>query len=484
MNLKLSRGLLLSFATLVAAAAVIIGATFAAFSDTETSQGNTFEAGVLDLKIDNTSFYNGNLNPDTTWELDELEGKLFFEFLDVKPGDWGEDTISIHVNNNNAWACFDTALTSDDDVSSNEPELLGQDAPEDTENDFDGELGQNLNFSFWVDDGDNVYETGEEIIVEGTADELLDGLSVTLADSLSNLFEENGPLIGAETYYIAKAWCFGEFVLTPVAQDGVGSTDNPETDGYDGTNGPDVRNDGISCDGSELDNTIQTDTLTADVLFTAVQHRNNPDFTCDVQPSATPTNTPSPTLTPTPTTPISFACTSVDNIFASGFQDNDQGLRKDSTAVLANRSVPSAAFGAPQTTGADSDAGVVPGSFFSLGFPLGGNTASIVYTFAEPFYNGPGNDLQIYEVTGGTYPDEKVKIEASPDGVTWTVLAAAAIRDEAVDLGVLTSAQYVRLTDVSDINLFTGTGDNTPDGYDLDAIRAFCTQSNVIQGGQ
>ena len=100
---------------------------------------------------------------------------------------------------------------------------------------------------------------------------------------------------------------------------------------------------------------------------------------------------------------MQIACAEVDTIFASSSSANDQGLRKDNSAVLANRSIPGAAFGAPQTFGADSDVGFPAGSFFSLGFPLGGNSASIVFGFTEPFYNGPSADLQVYEVNGRVY---------------------------------------------------------------------------------
>jgi predicted ribosomally synthesized peptide with SipW-like signal peptide len=44
-----------------------IGLTGAFFSDTETSTGNTFQAGAIDLKVDNTSYYNGVFNPATSW---------------------------------------------------------------------------------------------------------------------------------------------------------------------------------------------------------------------------------------------------------------------------------------------------------------------------------------------------------------------------------------------------------------------------------
>ena len=450
--------IVLGSAIILAIAAAAIGATFAFLSDTENSEGNTFDAGVLDLKIDNTSYYNGAESPTTTWELDDLDGHLFFNFQDLKPGDWGEDTISIHVINNNAFGCFDSTLTSDDDVSSNEPELLVDD-PEDENDLLDGELGSNIDFIFWVDDGDNVLEATEAqngVISEGKANEVLNGLSVTLADSLTNLFGGNpgDPLVGAQTYYIAKAWCFGTLIQSPVA-DGAGV--DPTVNG------------GVTCDGTGLDNSTQTDKLTADIMFSAIQHRDNPTFTCDpITPTVTPTNTPTPT-------PPAFACTSVNNIFATSASDNDQGLRKDNSAVLANRSVPGAAFGVNQTTGASSDVAVPVGSFFSLGFPLGGNTASIVYGFAEPFFNGPGVDLQVYEVTGGVYSDELVKVEVGPTSTgPWTVVAAAAVRDALVDIDPLPQAQFIRLTDVSNIALFP----NDADGYDLDAIRAFCTQTN------
>jgi len=450
---------LLSGATILAAAALIIGGTFAFFSDTETSTGNTFAAGAIDLKIDNTSYLNHATSSATTWDLNDLTDQLFFNFLDIKPGDEGEDTISIHIEDNDAWACMDLTLTKDDDVDCTEPELADDplctdpDAPGNT-NSLDGELGSLLQFVFWTDDGDNVLETGENVISSGSAAQVLDS-SMVLADSIENNVGGiiGDPLTGGQTYYIGKAWCFGTLTQNPVAQ---GSGISPIIDS------------GILCDGSSLDNASQTDSLMGDISFSAVQSRNNPGFTCDGT---------TPSITPTPTPPIEISCEEADAIFASSFDNNDQGLRKDSSAVLANRSDPSAAFGAPETSGADSDVGFPVGSFFSLGFPLGGNTASIEFGFDEPFYNGPGLDLQVYEVTGGTYPDEKVKIEASKDGIIWTLLAASAVRDEAVDLGVLDFANFVRLTDVS--NMADVGFPSDADGYDVDAIKAFCTVSEI-----
>lgn len=446
--------ILLSFAILTGAIAVVVAATFAFLSDTETSTANFLEAGDIDLKIDNTSYYNGAQSPTTTWDLDDLDTHLFFNFQDLKPGDWGEDTISIHVNTNDAWACFNSTLTSDDDVSSNEPELL-VDVPEDNNDDFDGELGSNIDFLLWVDDGDNVLEQGESdnnIIAFGKANSVLQNMSESLADSVSGLVVDDGqPLSGGQTYYIAKAWCFGNMTLAPLPE---GQGVNPTVDG------------GILCDGSGFDNSTQTDKLTADISFTTVQFRNNPDFVCFEEPQ--------------------FACgEESDPIYAVAFSENNQGLRKNGTAILPDRTDPNVALGVPQSAGIANDAPVVAGSFFSLGFPHANNLntpGSIVFDMGETFYpNNGGDDIMVYEVTGGTYPVETVKVEAKLEiGDSWTDLGTIN-RDGGVEMSPLTSARYIRLTEASNIAPFEATAD----GYDLDAVKALCTPGNQIDpGGQ
>jgi hypothetical protein len=53
--------------------------------------------------------------------------------------------------------------------------------------------------------------------------------------------------------------------LTPVAQ---------------GANSP-LADPGFDCDGSAVGNISQTDKLSGDIVFEAVQHRNNLDFLCN-----------------------------------------------------------------------------------------------------------------------------------------------------------------------------------------------------------
>jgi|GEM_PF-552831 len=273
--------ILLGFVTIVGAASVMyIGVTGAFFSDTETSTGNTFAAGAIDLKIDNESYYNGVASPETSWELVDLTIEKFFNFLDLKPDDYGEDTISIHVDTNDAYMCAEVTLTSNDDNGLNEPESL----VDQTDGVGNGELADAINFIWWADDGDNVLETGEDVISQGPIGALTlnQPFAFALADSATNIWTGvGGPVPGDETLYIGKAWCFGGIGAAPVTQDGSGTLMSPAgNNNGNGTSG-EPEDGGISCDGSTLGNETQTDSLTANVTFNAVQSRNNPNFLCE-----------------------------------------------------------------------------------------------------------------------------------------------------------------------------------------------------------
>lgn len=333
--------ILLSLAMIAFAGALVAGATGAFFSDSETSTGNVLAAGAIDLGIDNTSYYNGRFNPGTSWSLDfdlddgcpnflydgepgggededgdlEFIDCLFFNFDDLKPGDFGEDTISLHVTNNEAWLCADVTLTSNDDVSCTEPEddLVGGENG-DCENQLpaanaDGDLAQNLTFMWWADDGDNVFECvfvdhdqntetpaicdpnaqGSETLLHPAG--ILSNLGVgntahvALADSDESVFGTPGPILTddpREILYIGKAWCFGNFALDPELQDG-GIVDTNQ-DGIP-DNGPDIRGAGFSCNGASIDNKSQTDQTTLNVSFRAEQARHNESFQCQLLPA-------------------------------------------------------------------------------------------------------------------------------------------------------------------------------------------------------
>lgn len=292
--------LLLSISMLAFVAVVAVSSTGAFFSDTETSTGNTFSAGAIDLLIDNESYaVDFNIpgyqaptgafvfSPMNSWAPSDLpalfgdQTKYFFNFVDLKPGDRGEDTISIRVDDNNAYACMDVTLTEYNDNGNTEPELAVQgEVADDANNNKDGELQNYVEFAFWNDDGDNVYEQGETLFPghpASAADMFTEEGVWTLADSTGGLLGES-PLVGEKTYYVAKYWCFGDMTPVAVSQDGIGKTG---TGNGDSTNGPLVRGTGFTCNGSGDHNIAQTDQMKVDVEFFAVQSRNNGQFVCN-----------------------------------------------------------------------------------------------------------------------------------------------------------------------------------------------------------
>lgn len=291
MNTNLKR-IALSLTTIGALSAAVFAGTGAFFSDTETSTGNVLVAGALDLQIDSTAHYNGmvcvdgfwadedntlanNPTPDLIGEpcvgsfaLTDLTTERFFDLEDIKPGDYGENTLSFHADND-YWACMTIDNLQNDDNGLTEPES----EVDATGGDDQGELAQNLYFTAWLDqgdtpgfglvnnepdsgEGDNIWGGESEPLLftnqSGPASDVLGGKTYTLADSSSI----GGPLAGGLTQYLGVAWCAGTMTI-------------------DDVNGL------IECDGSTLGNIIQTDSLTADISFYVEQARHNDEFLCE-----------------------------------------------------------------------------------------------------------------------------------------------------------------------------------------------------------
>ena len=299
---------LISLMTIGAVAGLAMFATGAFFSDTETSTGNTLVAGAIDLKVDNECFYNGqacingfwggvpNASPtptntcSCTWEPKDLvEGDLFFDITDIKPGDYEEDTISLRVENNESWLCADIHLTSDDDVDCTDPENEAEGVDVCQNNlplpNADGDLADEIRFLWWADDGDNVLEDGEQTLPGGPLGflDVSQTVRVTLADSNDDIWGLEGPIPpGGDTRYIGKAWCFGDITASPRP---VGDyPDGPAGDNNGNGNPGEPEDGGFTCDGSNIGNAAQTDQLTAEISFYAEQARHNDDFLCNPLP--------------------------------------------------------------------------------------------------------------------------------------------------------------------------------------------------------
>ncbi|OGM61516.1 hypothetical protein A2961_04175 [Candidatus Woesebacteria bacterium RIFCSPLOWO2_01_FULL_39_21] len=229
---------------------IVVFVSNAFFSDTETSTGNVFKAGKVDLLVDSICSYNGQPSDECgTWGSINLTSEKFFNFSDIKPGDYGENTISLKVDNNPSWLCMTISPTANDDVNSTEPEL--EEIGETSENPFDildGELRQNLIFHIWADvcdtapavPGDDIYQADCD---KEISNNVFEGLTpLTLADSTQNAFTGNAgePINGNQNYYLGFGWSLP----------------------------------------SEVGNVVQTDNFIADILFQAEQSRNNNNFVC------------------------------------------------------------------------------------------------------------------------------------------------------------------------------------------------------------
>jgi len=287
---------MMSVGVVVFVAALAIAGTGAFFNDTETSTGNVFTAGALDLKVDSVGHVNGlvcyqgawasetavqwsennkqleevgNVDAEnaayneahpanvpqagddcgSTWVETDLGAETFFDFADLKPGDDGENTISLHVYDNDAYACAIIDNMQDDDNGLTEPEEEVGDA---TGGVGEGELSQELRFFAWDDDGDNIWEEGEVVLfsnTEGPASDVIDGVVYPL------FTPQTGVLEATTTHYIGLYWCYGAITV-------------------------DTNANTLSCDGSEVTNLTQSDSLTADFTFYAEQARNNESFVC------------------------------------------------------------------------------------------------------------------------------------------------------------------------------------------------------------
>ena len=145
----------------IGAGAVLGGTGTVAFlSDKESSSGNAMTAGELDLKVGWQKSYNGEQLP--TQQQTSNPGPIFEvpKFGDIKPGDRGEATINVSVDDNPAWLWLGGEITSTDDNTLIEPE---EDAGDTTGGDDQGELQEKMMARVWYDENcNNVHDGGSD----------------------------------------------------------------------------------------------------------------------------------------------------------------------------------------------------------------------------------------------------------------------------------------------------------------------------------
>lgn len=160
--------ILLSIITVLLMVGMVTSATTAYFSDTETSTGNTFAAGTLDLNLD-----GGNTNV------------VKFTVSNMKPGD--SQTGTWRVSNAGSIAGYldlQNITQTHSAGTTTEPELA-------VENPDVGTLGTLLNVNLFVDANNNgVLDGGETTIYSG------------LMGSMATDYDQNVSLVAGATNYV------------------------------------------------------------------------------------------------------------------------------------------------------------------------------------------------------------------------------------------------------------------------------------------
>ncbi|MEF8779562.1 MAG: vWA domain-containing protein [Haloferacaceae archaeon] len=214
----------------VASAGAGLGTT-AYFSDEESFVDNSLTAGELDLKLDYRATYNGGPGrlqeiqeyypdfdvveegdgvyligevpasdsdawEDVVREADFCHGDIadelingdeipVFTLADVKPGDYGEVTISLHICDNPSWMWMRGELTENAQNGYTDPELVALDeggfVHEDTA--MGGQLADAIETRLWYDENcNNVYEGS------GETGEVDVAIVMDVSGSMSNIF--------------------------------------------------------------------------------------------------------------------------------------------------------------------------------------------------------------------------------------------------------------------------------------------------------
>jgi len=298
--------IIMSLSIIAAVGAVVIGGTTAYYSDVETSTGNTFTAGSVDLVLGSTAVYNGMVCTDNVWVEDndpstptvgypvagdscdetwqQVDGETgitnntFFNFTDVKPGDWGYDKLTTKVVDNDAYALLviDSGVEDDLDGTCTGPEMKTNplDDPQCAVAPYTpglGELDDDLFMMAWNDDGDGIKQANEALIFVSNSKDSSMRAQGENASGWSHDPQRNPAYLpladmdGNTVYTPTIGWCLG----LPTGVDA----------GF--TGGENMRRLATSeinlstCNGSAVDNRSQSDTIAFDMTFEVEQKRNN-----------------------------------------------------------------------------------------------------------------------------------------------------------------------------------------------------------------
>jgi len=181
--------ILTSMLTIVAVVAAVGATTYALFSDSQTSSGNTFTAGSLDLALTDAS-ENGTDDETATWI-----------FGNIAPGGSGGATLTVN-NNGTLPGNLDVSSV---DVGNFENTCLGPETAAGdvscTGADGDGELGANLLVHVFWDTNNNGVFDGSDDNIYGTS-----GTPLSLNGFEAVLYDEDFAIVAGDTTRIRINW--------------------------------------------------------------------------------------------------------------------------------------------------------------------------------------------------------------------------------------------------------------------------------------
>jgi predicted ribosomally synthesized peptide with SipW-like signal peptide len=174
----MNKKILISLCIIGAVAAIAVGGTIAYYNDTETSSGNIFTAGTLNLQV-------GDSDP-TGWN---------FQIGDIKPGDSGfQEVILQNTGSLDGYLHITFANLINDEMGCTEPEGQpeGIDITCENPGPNQGELAQNLDVLIYLDeDTSGTFTLGTDtLIYQGKVKGVLQGdiFNYLLAKSVSKKF--------------------------------------------------------------------------------------------------------------------------------------------------------------------------------------------------------------------------------------------------------------------------------------------------------
>ncbi len=192
--------IIISLMTIALVAALVGGGVYAYFSDTETSTGNVFTAGTLNLDLTDASD-DGTESETATWV-----------FIDMVPGATGGNARLIIENTGSITGYLDLSsvgVDNDENYDADTDEAEATDDADTSDENGGGELGANLLVQIWFDaNNDGVVDTtggnlDEESIYPAAAIGEADPGVTGVLDSIAATYDLDEELTTGEIEFIA-----------------------------------------------------------------------------------------------------------------------------------------------------------------------------------------------------------------------------------------------------------------------------------------